>query len=191
MQKEVVEPNVETLADAQTFGQDGLNDRFIAVVYDELRSLARRKKNRQSPALPLDTTELVHEAWLKLTQHKQSPNDRGHFFSLVAMAMRHVLVDLARREFAAKRGGGQLEVTFNEEVALDESQLSECLAVDQALVKLTEINEGLVKVVECRYFAGLTEQQTAEALNVTTRTVQRHWRRARMWLHQFLSPEAA
>ncbi|MDA8016135.1 MAG: ECF-type sigma factor [Thermoanaerobaculia bacterium] len=158
---------------------------LISKLYDELKSLAHRQLQQNRPGL-FDTTELVHETFLKLADH-EAPNDRGHFFSLAAKVMRQVLVDLGRRAAAAKRGAGLADLPLEDKVLAESNEPERWLAVDEALGQLREVHPRLVDVVECRFFAGLTEDETALALGVTARTVQRDWHRARLWLRELLA----
>jgi RNA polymerase sigma factor (TIGR02999 family) len=166
-------------------GEAGAFDRLVAAVYEDLRRLARRELGRRF-AQTLNPTGLVHECYLKLAEQSGVPwRDRGHFFSIAARAMRQVLVDHARRRLADKRGAGihHTDLTDLDQVDVAvERDAAEVLAVEQALGRLGELDPVLVEVVECRYFAGLTEPETAEALGLSQRTVQRHWARARAWL---------
>ena len=174
---------------------DALN-RLLPLVYDELRAIARRELRRGRPGGTLDTTALVHEAYLKLVDRRcVQPADRAHFLGIAARAMRQVLVDRARRHATAKRGGDVQRVTFDEHLvagtlAADE-RAEALLALDEALTRLTALSARLGSVVECRFFGGLSEQETADALGVTTRTVRRDWVKARAWLHRELYGEAA
>lgn len=161
--------------------------RLMPLVYHELRRIARRHLAGHRRGALLDTTGLVHESFLKLTENGELPADcRAHFFALASRAMRQVAIDYARSRRALKRGGGERPLT------LDESRIGagtvnvDLLALDQALQRLAELNERLERVVECRYFAGLTEAETAEALGVSIRTVQRDWVKARSWLKREL-----
>ncbi len=156
----------------------------MPVVYEELRAIARRQIHHRSADQTLNTTALVHEAFLKLSR-SASPafEDRCHFFAVAAVAMRQILVDYARRRSAEKRGGGWKRVDLDAE-NLDLASESELvLDIDDALHKLTDLNPRLTQVVECRFFAGMNEEETALALGVTDRTVRRDWVKARAWLH--------
>lgn len=160
---------------------------LVPMLYDELRALAHRHLGNRGGRRHLDTTELVHETFIKLAAAKGVANDRGHFFSLAAQAMRQILVDLGRRAGAAKRGHGQALETLEDNVLAEAGEPERWLAVDQALGQLKDVHPRLVRVVECRFFAGLTEEETALALEVTPRTVQRDWKRARLWLRKLLT----
>lgn len=162
-------------------------DRLVPLVYEELRRLARGQLRRSPPNHTLDTTALVHEAYLKMAgQQGLALEDRQHFLAVTAHAMRQVLVDFARSRLAAKRGGGEKRVTLDEDSASLVTEAERVIDVDRALEKLRARNERLARVVECRYFAGLSEEETAEALGVSLRTAQRDWMRARAWLREAL-----
>ena len=162
-------------------------DRLVPLVYDELRRMARRHLRRGPRGATLDTTGLVHEAYLKLAH---SPglrlHDRGHLMAVTARAMRQVVVSRARARLARKRGGGQVVVALDEERAGVSPAPEWLLDLDRALDRLRERDELLARVFECRFFAGLAEEETAEALAVPLRTVQRAWMRARAWLRSEL-----
>jgi RNA polymerase sigma factor (TIGR02999 family) len=158
-------------------------ERLFALVYEELRRVAHRQLQRERPGHTLGTTGLVHEAYLKLVdQTRVEWQDRAHFFRVASWAMRRILVDYARRYRAVRRGGGLQHVSLEEGAAIAERSET-LLALDEALERLAAMSERLSQVVECRYFGGLTEAETAEALGVTTRTVQRDWAKARGWLY--------
>lgn len=163
-------------------------EHLLPLVYDELRSLAGRHLGRERPGHTLSATGLVHEAYLNLAAGSTPDlNDRVHFFAIASRVMRRVLVWHARRRSAAKRGGGGPLVTLNEETALAETAAEEVLALDQALKELEVLDERLCRVVECRYFTGLTVPETAEALGTSPATVKRDWTTARAWLKNRLS----
>ncbi len=162
-------------------------DQLFPVVYDELRRIAHRHLRRERGGHTLDTTALVHEAYLRLAdQTRVDWRDRAHFMALSARAMRRVLVDHARRHLAAKRGGDQAPLSLDDEAVAIESRAETLVAVDLALERLTALDERLCRVVECRFFSGLTEEETSEALGVTTRTVRRDWVKAKGWLYREL-----
>ena len=164
-------------------GDGEVMDRLYPMVYEQLRRMAHRRMQAERPGHTLGTTGLVHETYLKLVdQTRVEWHDRAQFFALAARAMRRVLVDYARRYGALQRGGGLRRVPLDEDVALTERGET-LLALDEALVRLAALNGRLGQVVECRYFAGLTEEETAEVLGVTARTVQRDWAKARGWLY--------
>lgn len=170
-------------------GDRSAMDRLLPLVYEELRQIAHRLLLRESTGHTLSTTALVHESYLRLVdQSRVQWADRGHFFAVAATAMRRVLVDYARRHAAAKRGADNRAVPLDAVAAtLADERAEELLAVDDALNRLAKLNERLAKVVECRFFGGLTAEETAAALDVTTRTVERDWAKAKGWLYQQLS----
>ena len=161
--------------------------RLVPLIYDDLRRIARIHLRGRRPGDTLDTTGLVHEAYERLVdQTRASWRDRGHFFAVSAIAMRQIVVDHARRRMRLKRGGDHKVVSLDEvqEPAVMEAAL--VLEVDRALEKLAALDPRLARVVECRFFAGLTEEETAAALGVSVRTAQREWFKARAWLRQEL-----
>jgi RNA polymerase sigma factor (TIGR02999 family) len=161
-------------------------DRLFSLVYVQLRRIAHRQLQGERPGHTLATTGLVHEAYLKLVDQSRTDwQDRRHFFAAAARAMRQILVDYARRYRTQRRGGGLQRVALNDQSAVEE-QAELVLAVHEALGRLAGVNERLSRVVECRYFAGLTDEETAVALGVTARTVQRDWVKAKGWLYQEL-----
>jgi len=161
-------------------------DRLLPVVYEELRAIAHRHLAKHGPGGSLATTGLVHEAYLKLVDQSQAEwRDRAHFLALSSLAMRHVLVDQARARAALKRGGARTVTLDEEAIAVDDSAET-LMAIDEALERLAAVEPRLAKVVECRFFAGLSEREIAEALGVTERTVERDWVKARMLLYRAL-----
>ncbi|MFI5311213.1 MAG: ECF-type sigma factor [Gemmatimonadales bacterium] len=164
-------------------------DQLLPVVYAELRAIAHRHLAGRTPGGTLVTTALVHEAYLKLVdQSKAQWRDRAHFLALASVAMRHVLIDRARERAAFKRGGTRRRVTLDDEVAAVESDAESLLEIDEALTRLAALEPRLARVVECRFYGGLSESEIAEALGVTVRTVERDWRKARMLLRRDLAP---
>lgn len=173
-------------------------DRLMPLVYDQLRHIAHRQLRAESSGHTLSTTGLVHEAYLKLVDQSRAQwADRAQFFAVAARAMRRILVDYARRHRAARRGGPEQRVIPLE--ALEGSQpgisavepsgaqrADSLLALDEALERLGMLSQRLAQVVECRFFGGLSEQETAEALGISQRTVAREWVTARGWLYQEL-----
>ena len=170
-------------------GDPAAFDRLVHLAYDDLRRVARGQLRRLRPGDTLDTTALVHEAYLRLVdQSRVQWRDRGHFLAVSATAMRQILIDYARGRTRQKRGGGQAPTPLDGLELGAADRAHEMIEVDQALGRLAEHDARLVAVVECRYFAGYSEQETAEALGVSLRTAQRDWLRARAWLRAALAP---
>jgi len=162
-------------------------DRLMPAVYDQLRAVARRQLALREQKATLSTTGLVHEAYLKLVdQSRIAWGDRAHFFALASVAMRHILVDRARARLARKRDGGQAPVTLDQDEIAAEDQPAALLELNDALDRLSAMEPRLGQVVECRFFGGLSEVETAEALGITTRTVQRDWVKAKMLLRRMM-----
>ena len=179
---------ISTLLRAHRGGDREALDRLMPLVYQDLHRMARRQlAGDGGRGRTLDTTGLVHEAYVRLAESTRAAwEDRGHFFAVSARAMRQIVVDYARERGAAKRGGGIRPETLDDESAAVESRAAEILAVDEALAGLGGLDPVLPRLVECRFFAGLTEEETAEALGLPLRTVQRDWARARAWLKRAL-----
>ena len=158
-------------------------DRLFGAVYQDLHRLAHQRLLGERPGHTLGTTGLVHETYFRLVdQNRVEWKDRGQFFGVAALAMRRILVDYARRHLAQRRGGGDAPLTMEQDVVSEER--SEVLvALDEALVRLAELSPRMSQVVECRYFGGLNEDETAEALGLSKRSVQREWAKARGWLY--------
>lgn len=168
-------------------GDEESLDRLVAFTYDELRAIAHARLAGRGGNGTLSTTALVHEAYLKLVNHSAAKwRDRGHFFAVASLAMRHVLVDFAKARHTLKRGGEARRISLEEaEIGVDE-QADALLQLDDALTRLAEVEPRLAKVVELRFFGGLTEGETAEALGVVVRTVRRDWVKARVMLRHVL-----
>jgi RNA polymerase sigma factor (TIGR02999 family) len=176
-------------------GDRGALDEVFGLVYDELHRQARAQRRRWSGDHTLDTTALVHEAYLKMVgQPDPSWNDRGHFLAVAARAMRHLLVNYAERRRAAKRGGGADHVSLEDrEPGLDSSPdfnpvseevAEDLIALHEALERLAAVNERQVRVVEARFYVGLSIDETAQALGISPATVKRDWQVASAWLHR-------
>lgn len=158
--------------------------RLVPLVYDELRRLAHLQRRRSRDA-HLDTTALVHEAYFKLVDVSEVPlQNRSHFFGVAARAMRQVLVDHVRARQALKRGGGAPDVPLDSAPTLGTAPDDELLALHEALTRLSTFDPRMAQVVECRYFGGLSVEETAAALDLSPSTVKREWRDARLWLHR-------
>ncbi len=162
-------------------------DSVVTLTYQDLRAIAHRRLVARASGGTLSTTALVHEAYLRLSGHSRPQwNDVGHFLALASLAMRHVLVDRARETATLKRGGERRRITLDEDVLALEAQPDVLLQLDDALGRLAELEPRLATVIDCRFFGGLTEQETADALGVTVRTVQRDWVKARVLLRRLL-----
>ena len=171
-------------------GDDGALKRLLPLVYQDLQQLARRQLRHGRPGATLDTTSLVHEAYLKLADSEGSGwEHRGHFFAVASMAMRQIVIDYARHSQARKRGGSQpIDRLDGVDIAVEE-QADALIELDRVLDRLRSLDERLPRIVECRFFTGLTAEETAEALGVSVRTVERDWKRARVWLRRELDPD--
>jgi RNA polymerase sigma factor (TIGR02999 family) len=171
--------------------RDALNEIF-PLVYQELRRLARRQLAGQPAGRTLTTTVLIHEAYLRLVDQRAARfEDRAHFYAYAARVMRTVLVDAARARSARKRGGDWTPVELDERHLSVDAQADLILAVDQALGRLAAEDGRLARLVECRFFGGMTDEDVAQALGVTDRTVRREWLKARTWLHAQLGEPPA
>jgi len=169
---------------------------LIALVYDELRKLAHHSIRSGRPDAVLDTTVLVHEAYLRLARVEASTwPSRSHFFAFCSTAMRQVVIDYARRHGAVKRGGGRVHVPLTGGMAVSDDNIAEVLVVEDALMRLEQRNSRMARIVECRFYGGMTAEETAEALSTSKRTVEREWARARVYLRHALAdddePDAA
>ena len=163
-------------------------DQLVPVVYDELRSQARRYLRRERPGHTLQTTGLVHEAYLRLVDQKQANwQNRAQFFGVAGQMMRRVLIDHARSKQAAKRGGSDVQVTLEDATAPAEERGVDVLDLDDALTRLAALDPQQAKVVELRYFTGLSIEETAEVLGISPATVKREWAMARAWLRRELA----
>jgi RNA polymerase sigma factor (TIGR02999 family) len=178
--------SANTQTDGSTNTSHELDD-LVAFAYQELRAIAHGRLAARGGNGTLSTTALVHEAYLKLAD--QSPSrwrDRSHFFAVASLAMRHVLVDCAKARATLKRGGERRRITLDDaDIAVDD-QAEALLQLDDALERLAEVEPRLARVVECRFFGGLTEEEIAGALGVTVRTVRRDWVKARVMLRHVL-----
>lgn len=162
-------------------------DEITALLYEELREIAHRHRRIGGGDASVETTTLVHEAYLKLVDQSRAQwNDRAHFLAIAAVAMRHILIDRARARTAEKRGGGNDIVTFDDNSVATEERPGALLQMDDALGRLAEIDTRLARVVEYRFFGGLTHEEIATALDITVRTVERDWAKARVLLRELL-----
>jgi RNA polymerase sigma factor (TIGR02999 family) len=163
-------------------------DEFVPTLYDELRRLAARYMRRERPGHTLQPTALVHEVYMRLAEQAPVPwQNRAHFFAIAAQSMRRVLVEHARRRNAAKRGGGHGAATL---FLPEEGKAVDVLVLDDALMRLERIDPERSRIVELRFFGGLTVEEAAEVLGVSPATVNRRWRLAKAWLYQRLKMES-
>lgn len=171
-------------------GDSAAADQLLPLVYEELRKLAAARLSKEKPGQTIQPTVLVHEAYLRLVDQEQEQrwNSRGHFFAAAAEAMRRILVERARRKRSQKHGGEFHQLSGYVPDTGIESTVEDLLALDEALVRLEAEWPDKAKLVKLRYFAGLTIPETAEALEISTATAERHWRFARAWLHSQLRP---
>jgi RNA polymerase sigma factor (TIGR02999 family) len=164
-------------------GDEFAKERLFPLVYEELRRLARSYMRRQPAGHTFQTTELIHEAYLKLANPgERTWQNRAHFFGVAAQAMRHILVDYARSKHSRKRGGWQERVTLDETLFLADQHTTDLVALDDVLKRLAELDERKSRVVELKFFGGLNIEEMAKVLNISPETVKRDWRFARSWL---------
>ncbi len=169
-------------------GDKAALDRVITLVYQELRRVARREMRRQRPGDTLQTTALINEAYLRLVDYARvRPRDRSHFFAIAAQAMRRILIERARSRRSAKRGSGAQKVSLDEAADVSNQRAANLVALDEALTNLAAIDPRKAEIVELKYFGGLTIEETAEVLDVSTPTVERDWHMAKIWLHREIS----
>lgn len=178
---------ITRLLQAHHEGDRAAFDALVPLVYERLRRIARGQIRRGGGGRTLDTSALVHEAYVQLVEETGVEwQNRSHFYAICARAMRRILVDYSRRRRARKRGGGVPDLALDPETLSVEEQAELVLAVDRALDGLAAFDERLGRVVECKFFAGMTEEETALALDLSVRTVQRDWQRSRAWLRKEL-----
>jgi RNA polymerase sigma-70 factor (ECF subfamily) len=187
-------PSPKSISQLLTEWRDGdetaLN-RLIPLVHDELRRLAHHYMRREQPGHSLQTTDLVNEAYLRLVDHKGMQwQNRAHFYAVAAQAMRRILVDHARSRNCAKRGGGERRVGLEQVADLAQDKAIEMIMLDDALTKLAALDQRKSKIVELRYFGGMSVEETAEVLGISPVTVMREWSTAKGWLLRAMSPEA-
>jgi RNA polymerase sigma-70 factor, ECF subfamily len=179
---------ISILLESWSNGNSQAVDELLPLVYDELRQMARRYMNRQPSGHTLQTTALIHEAYLKIVDNEEKRwQNKSHFFAVAAQAMRHILVDRARANQTDKRGGGKQKISLEEAAEISAERADELVALDEALKNLSKLDERKGRVVELRYFGGLSVEETAEVLNISRQTVMRDWNFAKMWLLRELS----
>jgi len=185
---EISSDSVSQLLQRWSDGDSGALDQLTPLVYGELRRMARRYMWQQPADHTLQTTALIHEAYLRLVgQEDKHWESRAHFFGVAAQAMRHILVDYARARHAGKRGGEARVVSLEEAAFVPEERAAELVALDDALAELARLSPRQSRVVELRYFGGLSVTETAEVLKVSSDTVTRDWNHAKAWLHRELN----
>lgn len=168
---------------AATAGDQVAADKLLPLVYDELRALAARYLQEERPSHTLQTTALVHEAYLKLIDQRRAKwKDRTHFFAVAATAMRRILVNHAKAKKRSKRGGDQEKISLDVAAAIYEERALDLVALDEALEQLAAMDQQQSRIVELRFFGGLTVDEVAEVLGISARTVHREWTTARAWL---------
>ena len=176
-------PDVTELLAAWVDGDKTALDRLTPLVYAELRRLARHYMRREPAGHTLETTALVHEAYLRLVQQASTKwQNRAHFFAISSQLMRRILVDMARNRRAQRRGGGQVTFSLDEALTIPSARAKELVALDDALTQLEKLDERRCRVVEMRFFGGLSVEETASVLRISPDTVMREWKRARAWL---------
>lgn len=169
-------------------GNRAAESKLMPLVYQELRKLARRYMRLERRDHTLQTTALVHEAYVRLVDQRHvSWQNRAHFFAVAAQIMRRILVDHARAHQAAKRGGTDRGISLDDTMVFTEEKASDILVLDEALTRLSERDRRQCRIVELRFFGGLTEEEAAEALGISVRTVKRDWRIAKAWLYHQVS----
>jgi len=187
--------DITRMLDAAREGDAEANEELFASVYPRLRQIAKQRRGGWRGDDTMDTTALVHEAYLKIAARPEAQYDsRGHFFAVAATAMRQILINYAERKGAAKRGGGATPVTLRDSDLVSDEALDDLLALNHALEKLEAFSERQARVVECLFFAGYRVAETAEALEISPATVKRDWAAARAWLYREIhhgAPEPA
>jgi RNA polymerase sigma factor (TIGR02999 family) len=181
--------DITELLHAHARGDADALDRLLPQVYQELRRIAAARLRHEQAGHTLHATEVVHEAFMKLVPLERVEwKDRAHFYAIASRAMRNVLIDHALRRKTVKRGGGELNVTLDDSAESRERPLDELIALSRALDELERLDERQARIVECRFFGGLSIDETAEALGISAATVSRDWTFARAWLHRALGP---
>ncbi len=169
-------------------GEDAALELLLPVVYDDLRRIARRAMRGQNSGHTFQTTDLIHEAYLKLAEGQRAEwQNRAHFFAVAARAMRHILVDYARSKQSVKRGGEARRVTLDETLTVSPDISGEIVQLNLLLEQLARIDPRKASIVEMKFFGGMTTEEIAEALNLSPKTIKRDWRFARSWLQRGMS----
>jgi len=171
-------------------GSHGALDQLLPLVYEELHRAARRQMARENSGHTLQTTALIHEVYLRLVKLPEVDwQNRAHFYAVCSMMMRRILTDLARARLSQKRGGGAVQVAFEEQQVYGGGRSFDLLALDDAVNRLAQFDPRKGQVVELRFFGGLSVEETAQVLKISQETVQRDWRMAKVWLLRELAPE--
>lgn len=182
-------PAITALLERAADGDRAAFDEVVTRVYEELRRIASGQRRRVLPGSTLDTNALVHEAWVRLAGAPVPAFEgRGHFLAVAARAMRYVLIDHARERSRTKRGGEMVRTELDEAVPASAGEAEALLDLDRAMTRLEALEPRLARVVECRHFLGLSEQETADALGISLRTAQRDWKAARRFIARELEP---
>jgi RNA polymerase sigma factor (TIGR02999 family) len=174
--------SVTQLLAAHEAGNPEALEKLLPLVYHELKRLAKSYLRRERQEHTLQPTALVHEAYLRLINQKVSWQSRSHFFGIAALLMRQILVDYARERAAGKRGSGSIKLSLDEAIYLTDERVAVLVALDDALKELAEFDAEKARLVELRYFAGLSVEETAQTMGISVSTVVRHWRSAKAWL---------
>ena len=183
--------SVTQLLEQWNHGDREALDKLLPLIYEELRKMAKFYMSQQNPNHTLQTTALIHEAYLRLVKQKEKHfENRAHFFGVAAQAMRHILVDYARARNTAKRGGRARSVSLEEAALVSQERAAELIAFDEALQELAKLSSRQGRVVELRYFGGLSVEETATVLEVSPETVMRDWKLAKIWLYRALTPDS-
>lgn len=179
--------NVTQLLNAWRDGDDEALEKLIPLVYEELHRLAARYMRRERPGHTLQTTALVNEAYCRLIDQKEAWQNRAHFYGIAAQLMRRILVDHARSRLREKRGGAAQKISLDDTALVAESQSSQLLLLDDALKRLAELDPKKSRIVELKFFGGLTIDEMAELEELSKRTVEREWRKAKAWLYHAIN----
>ncbi|MBA4124093.1 MAG: sigma-70 family RNA polymerase sigma factor [Acidobacteria bacterium] len=187
----IVSRQISHLLVAWSKGNEFALEQLMPLVYEELHQMARRYMRQQSSGHTLQTTEMIHETYLKIAKSEdRNWQNRAHFFGVAAKAMRQILVDYARSKHSQKRGGWQERITFTEDDLVSNGRSEEIVALDDALNQLAVLDERKSRVVEMKFFAGLNVEEISEVLKTSPETVKRDWRFARTWLLRELSAQS-
>src|SRR6476646_247564 len=187
----IVQEDVTLLLESWSNGDRMAFEKLMPLVYDELHRLAQRYLRRERSDHTLQSTALVHEAYLKMVDQKNVRwQNRAHFFGVAAQSIRHILVDHARSHLAAKRGAGAAKLSLDEAIGVPEKREVDLLALDQALEGLAVLDPQQGRIVELRFFGGLSIEETAEVLHISPATVKRDWVMAKAWLYREMSGKA-